>query len=127
MYSAEYGTYFLLSLTTFYNSFFPKCVRDWMEILSVDKNLGDRAFFKNVLRSNLLDVNPLFFIGQRRCSILHAQMHSGCSSLNYDLFQMHIIDSQKCNCGFEKEDLHHFSLTCPFYVQQLTLLLDVYI
>ena len=40
---------------------------------------------------------------------------------------MHIIDSHKCNCGFEKEDVHHFFLTCPFYVQQRTLLLDVYI
>ena len=107
--------------TTFYNSFFPKCVSDWNEILSVNKNLDDRAVLNDLLRSNLPDVNPLFFIGQRRCSIVHTQMRMGCSSLNYDLSQMHLINSQKCNCGFEK-DVHHFFLTCPFYVQQRTLL-----
>jgi hypothetical protein len=42
-------------------------------------------------------------------------MRMNCSDLKSNLFELKIIDSPECSCGFEKEDTYHFFFTCPFY------------
>ena len=44
---------------------------------------------------------PWYFNGERKLSVIHAKLRMNCSSLSADLYTMNIIDSPKCQCGFE--------------------------
>ena len=44
-----------------------------------------------------------------------AQLRMQCSKLNAHLFELHVIDSPECICGFELEDSYHYLLLCPLY------------
>ena len=57
--------------------------------------------------------------GERWPSIHHARMRLGCSKLNAHLcFNLHVIPSPVCQCGYENEDPMHFYFHCPMYTAQ---------
>ena len=65
---------------------------------------------------------PLFYIGIRKCNVIHAQLRMNCSNLNAHLHSLHVIDSPACVCSHSIEDTAHFFLCCPlYYTQRLAL------
>ena len=59
-------------------------------------------------------VPPFYYIGERKCQILHSRLRLGCSSLNNDLFLNHLRDNNKCTCG-SPETATHFFFECTNY------------
>ena len=115
---------FYCSTTAFYNSYFPSCVRDWNEILAMEKDTDDRSKFLNDLKSDIPKPNSLYQFGTRQLSIIHAQMRMGCSPLKNNLFSMNIIPGPSCSCGHYNEDAEHFFFHCPLHLAQQSKLLN---
>ena len=49
--------------------------------------------------------------------ILHSRLRMNCSPLKNDLYEMHIIESKECECGYHTEDAEHYLLHCPLYTE----------
>jgi hypothetical protein len=43
--------------------------------------------------------------------------------LNFDLFRVGIVSDPSCRCGAALENLKHFFLDCPIYIQARTILI----
>ena len=54
---------------------------------------------------------------KRETSVKHAQLRMNCSKLNYHLFLLHVLESPECPCGHNCEDINHYLLHCPLFVQ----------
>ena len=65
-----------------------------------------------------------YFYGPRKLNIILTQLRSSASFLNYDLFRIGIVSDPSCRCGAAFEDLKHFFLDCPIYLQGKTKLID---
>ena len=50
-------------------------------------------------------------------NIILSQLRSLASFLNYDLFRVGIVSDPSCRCGAALENLKHFFLDCPIYLQ----------
>ena len=53
--------------------------------------------------------------GSRKLSILYARLRHQCSSLNSDLFRIHITNDSKWQCGSRFEDSVHYIMECPLH------------
>ena len=105
---------FLCRTEKFKNSFIPSTIKSWNALSEEQKNENDIDKFK----SNLCPgkkCNKLFYYGERKTNVIHAQLRLKCSNLNSDLYNMHVIDSPKCPCGFDTENAQHFFFSCPLY------------
>ena len=80
------------------NSFIPRTSKDWNTIPSLPQ-------FKRYLDKIKFKVSPYYYIGDRRCQILHARLRFGCSSLN------HLSETDKCTSG-EPETAQHYFFQC---------------
>ena len=98
-------------------SFFPSTIRLWNELPSNIRHAEHITIFKKYLdkRYKIPPKNPLFHLGNRYTSILHARLRMGCSQLNDHLFKLGIKDSKSCSCGALNEDTYHFFFNCPKY------------
>ena len=65
-----------------------------------------------------------YFYGSRKLNIILTQLISSASFLTYDLFRVGIISHPSCRCGAALENLKHFFLDCPIYLQARTKLID---
>ena len=94
---------------TFRKSFIPSAIRLWNALPILDRNIDfvcEKMKFQPIEHYNY---------GGRKFNIVHSQMRMLCSKLNAHLFLLHVIDSPRCPCGFNKEDNNHFLLQCPLY------------
>jgi hypothetical protein len=64
-----------------------------------------------------------YFYGPRKLNIILTQLRRTASFLNYDLFQVGILSDPYCRCGAALENLKHFFLDCPIYLQARTTLI----
>ena len=65
----------------------------------------------------------LYELGSRATAIKHAQLRMKCSLLSGHLYELHVLESPACQCGFNYEDTNHFFLHCPlFRVERIELL-----
>jgi hypothetical protein len=64
-----------------------------------------------------------YFYGPRKLNIILTQLRRTASFLNYDLFQVGILSDPSCRCGAALENLKHFFLDCPIYLQARTTLI----
>ena len=96
------------------NSFFPSTIKIWNALTDSIKNEDNNDRFKRELYP-LNSTNMLFYCGNRKSNIIHAQIRMNCSNLNNDLFNMHVLDSPKCLCSHNVENAHHFFFDCPLY------------
>ena len=46
-----------------------------------------------------------------------------CSLLSGHLYDLHVVDSPACQCGFDFEDIYHFFFNCPLFGAERTELL----
>ena len=65
----------------------------------------------------------LFEYGNRATAVKHAQLRMKCSLLSGHLYDLHVVDSPACQCGFDFEDINHFFFNCPLFGFERTELL----
>ena len=84
--------------------------------------------FKVNLRAYLFSRNvPLHFcVGARVSSIFHTRLRLGHSTLACHLFSHGLSDDQRCECGFEKEDVCHYFLQCDRFAAHRVDLLSCF-
>ena len=98
----------------FKNSFLPNVVNLWNNLKEEQSTVTDLSSFKNTLNQDC-KVNDLFLLGNRRLSMIHAQLRMHCSNLNSHLFALHVLENEQCLCGYRCEDNKHFLMFCPLY------------
>jgi hypothetical protein len=102
-------------ITKYQNSFLPFAIKQWNDLNESIKGENDYDKFKNALESCIPQSNPLYEIGSRKETIIMARLRMNCSDLRSNLCDLNIIDSPRCSCGFDKEDIFHYFFTCPLY------------
>ena len=65
-----------------------------------------------------------YFYGPRKLNIILTQIKSSASFWNYDLFLIGSVSDPCYRCGAILENLKHFFLDCPIYLQARTTLID---
>ena len=66
--------------------------------------------------------SSLFYLGQRKFNIIHAQFRVNCSNLSAHLYSPHVVNSPACICSHTAEDTAHYFLDCPLcYTQRMIL------
>jgi hypothetical protein len=100
------------------NSFLPKVTRAWNNLPLEIRQIESLTAFKMKLLQNKPTANELYYIGDRNTNIAHARLRMGCSLLNYDLhYNIHVIDSPSCACGYQFETINHLIFDCPLYIR----------
>jgi hypothetical protein len=100
----------------------------WNSLNNTIRNVDTLSQFKSELKK--IDetenhaVPKHYFYGSRKLNIILTQLRSSASFLNYDLFRVGIVSDPSCRCGAAFEDLKHFFLGCPIYLQARTKLID---
>ena len=59
--------------------------------------------------------NPYYYLGNRQFNIIMARLRMRCSELRQHLFDMNIIENNKCECGLS-ETTSHFFLECTLFL-----------
>jgi hypothetical protein len=96
-------------------SFIPLAINEWNNLPAEVQNSETLLAFKNAIKPLNIS-NTLYYYGERWPAIHHARTRMGCSKLNAHLcFNLHVIPSPSCLCGYENEDSMHFYLHCPIF------------
>ena len=108
-------------LSTTYDSFIPSTIREWNALDPSVRNIDTASKFKNALKreasKNKPKVPTYYSTGPRRLNVLLTQLRCNASFLNWDLSRVNIINDSSCQCGFSREDSHHYFFDCPIYIQ----------
>ena len=67
----------------------------------------------------------LFKYGNRTSAVKHAQLRMKCSLLSGHLYDLHVVDSPACQCGFDFVDITHFFFNCLLFRAERTELLKI--
>ena len=103
------------SRTNLYDSsFIPTATREWNSLPAEIKSSTSISIFKRMLNRDKIKVPSFFFNGDRKAQVLHARLRLACSSLNADLFNNHILMTNKCSCG-SIETAEHFLLWLKWF------------
>ena len=97
-----------------------------MQLMQDVQSLKDsptKPNFKNSLKS--YKSSDLFNFGERETSIKLAQLRMKCSKLNAHLFDIHVIESAACSCGFDIEDTNHYLFHCLLFSDERRILFDM--
>ena len=118
--SRQPDNFFLLKTRTetFRKSFIPSAVKLWNNTPATERNID---FIKASMCRKSED---LYNFGSRHLNVKHAQLRLNCSKLNLHLFNLHVIESPACNCGYVIEDCKHHFLHCLFYDAQRDKMLN---
>ena len=110
------------------DSFILSTIKMWNRLNNNIRNVDTLSKFKSELKK--IDetenhaVPKHYFYGPRKLNIILTQLKSSASFLNYDLFRVGIVSDPSCLCGAAHENLKHFFLNCPIYLQARTTLID---
>ena len=100
-------------------SFIPSTVKEWNKLGIAIRKLDSLSKFKNAIRlnsqSNKILVPKLYYYGPRKLSVVLTQLRCTASSLNHDLYKVHMLSSPACSCGAPQEDANHFFFVCAKY------------
>ena len=102
--------------TTFFNSFFPKSIREYNQLHYTirNPNITIKEFKSKIKQQSNI---PLwYFTGERKASIVQSRLRMNCSSLKAELYNLNIINDNKCECSESIEDVTHFFFHCPLYI-----------
>ena len=64
-----------------------------------------------------------YLYGSRKMNIMLTHLRSSTLFLNYDLFRVGDVADTSCRCGVALENLKHFFLDCPIYLEARTTLI----
>ena len=62
--------------------------------------------------------NKLYSYRHRKTSILHSPIRMGCSALTGHLYNYHVVENPRCDCGAPMEDSFHYFFECPRFIIQ---------
>ena len=111
----------------FQKSFIPSTVKEWNCLDCNLRNAENCNQFKSLINKDVNKCNLLFYYGTRRENVFHARLRMKCSSLNGHLYDMYIVESPRCSCGYTYENTEHYFLHCNLYnTQRAQLLTNVY-
>ena len=102
----------------YYKSFFPATVRDWNALSPNVRNIVDHEKFREALAKEMPCRNKLYSYGHRKTSILHSRIRMGCSALTGHLYNYHVVENPRCDCGAPMEDSFHYFFECPRFIIQ---------
>ncbi|OWF47171.1 RNA-directed DNA polymerase from transposon BS [Mizuhopecten yessoensis] len=106
--------YFRLSTTN--SSFLPSTLRCWNTLDNSIRSSASLNIFKNSLKPNDQFIPPSYFCnGDRKLNVIHTKLRHRCSSLNYDLFRVNLVETPSCICGHICENVYHFFFQCRSY------------
>jgi len=109
----------------YYNSFFPRTIRDWNNLsMDLRQKPSLESFKSNLIKKSGITKFKYFSHSIGRAGIHHCRMRMGLSALAHQRGVFNLTDATYCiNCGHPREDLEHFFFFCPTYRAQRTLLL----
>ncbi|PJE77717.1 hypothetical protein CI610_03355 [invertebrate metagenome] len=111
-------------LSTSYESFIPSSVRLWNNLPIDVREQPSISRFKSKIENNR-DILPIYYLtGNRKLNVLHTRLRHVCSSLNYDLYRVNIINDTTCACGNECENVYHYFFDCILYRRERETLFD---
>lgn len=105
--------FFRLSTTN--SSFLPSTLRSWNTLDNSVRSSASLNIFKKSLKTDVLNAPSYFGVGDRKLNIIHTKLRHNCSSLNYDLFRMNLVETPCCSCGHSCENVYHFFFKCRHY------------
>ena len=105
-------------LTSTNLSFVPSALRQWNELDVEVRSLPSFQNFKKAITEKVEKAPSYFDFGERRSNNFLTKLRHRCSSLKYDLFRVNIIESPESSCGNPCENVFHFLLECPNYIEQ---------
>ena len=94
---------------TYKSSFLPSSIFLW------NSKSPDERTVEYITAFMKTKCNVLYYYGERKVNIIHAQLRLKCSKLNAHLFSLHVVESPSCLCGNNNEDSEHYLLHCPLY------------
>ena len=95
-------------LSKYQKSFLPHAITLWNGLENHLKQIQDYDSFKLLLAEQKPMHNALYYLGNRKLNIIMARLRMNCSDLRSHLYKFNLIDSPRCPCGHEEEDLVHF-------------------
>ena len=82
------------------------------------RNIVDHEKFREALAKEMPCRNKLYSYGHRKTSILHSRIRMGCSALTGHLYNYHVVENPRCDCGAPMEDSFHYFFECPRFIIQ---------
>jgi hypothetical protein len=110
------------------DSCIPSTIKMWNSLNNTIRNVDTLSEFTSELKK--IDetknhaVPKHYLYVPRKLNMILTQLRSSASFLNYDLFRVGIVSDPSCLCGAALENLKHFFLNCPIYLQARTTLID---
>ena len=93
---------------TYRKSFFPSRTLFWNNLEEYIKHL-EKMTLKVHLTKHKPKCNPYYYLGNRQFNIIMARLRMRCSELRQHLFDMNIIENNKCECGLQETTSHFLS------------------
>ena len=108
----------------FRKSFLPDGIRLWNELDHDIKSVADFCTFKDKL--NTADpCNQIYYFGERKINIIHAQIRMKCSNLKHHLYLLHVENDPTCACSNAIEDSEHYFFNCQLYYTHRLKLFEI--
>ena len=102
--------------TSYRNSFLHATIREWNALSPAERDLSVSVeTFKSKLNRKRKKPPDYYFIGKRKYQIIHANMRTQSTDLNYHLFERYLREDTACDCGAPVEDPNHYFRICPLY------------
>ena len=102
-------------LQLFANSFFPSTIKSWNKLSPQLRNAPTLNRFKQANKNHTIKPPKFYIAGCRILNIIHTRLRHRSSSLNADLFRVHLANDPGCICGCAFEDAIHYILECCLY------------
>jgi hypothetical protein len=114
----------LCRLVHYAKSFIPDSIVEWNKLNNNIKGSVSVSGFKNNINLSIRrPQNQLYYFGSRWENVHLARMRIGCSLLKSHLhYNLHVVDSPRCQCGYPREDPKHYFFNCPLYALSRQLL-----
>jgi hypothetical protein len=107
----------LTRLQLFEISFFPPTIKSWNTLSPQLRNAPTLNRFKQATKYSTIKAPKFYNAGCIILNIIHTRLRHRSSSLNADLFRVHLANDPGCICGCAFEDAVHFILECCLYYE----------
>ena len=106
--------------TKYYNSYIPATTRTWNQLPEKTRTKPTTQSFKKEISRISTSVKPpkYYSLGSKTGNRLLTRLRVDMSKLNAHSFTTQITDSPSCHCGNKLENVKHYFLHCPLYIQQ---------
>ena len=102
-------------LQLFANSFFHSTIKSLNKLSPQLRNAPTLNRFKQANTNHTIKPSKFYIAGCRILNIIHTRLRHRSSSLNADLFRVHLANDPGCICGCAFEDAIHYILECCLY------------